>query len=123
MLETQGVFLEATAKHSVVIDCAQFEGLNFKDKDLSIILKEQFPTANGMCFRTIGRTKTYAEISLPTAAEAGEALSNQFKIFDKTIEVWKTLNENCKIIRVGNSNILFDGEDVLKVRLPEIFNQ
>ncbi|KAI8082601.1 uncharacterized protein B0P05DRAFT_586259 [Gilbertella persicaria] len=47
-LNAYSTFVEAKERNSIVIDCTQFLGMEFKDKYLLKILREQFPKCLGL---------------------------------------------------------------------------
>ncbi|KAI8081955.1 uncharacterized protein B0P05DRAFT_67252 [Gilbertella persicaria] len=52
-LKAYSTFVEAKERNSIVIDCVQFLGMEFKDKSLLKILRGQFPKCLGLKSRVI----------------------------------------------------------------------
>lgn len=50
-MNRQSIFLEATEKYSILIDCSQFYVSLFKGKSFSICLRERYPDATGIKYR------------------------------------------------------------------------
>ena len=101
----QSVFLESLQEHSLIIDCAQFDGLKFRDSSLLNSLRDQYPSAIGLQLRNMGKTQKFAEISFESDMECKAVLSKQFILEEKTIVASKTLDKNANIVRLGISNI------------------
>src|SRR6478735_9819603 len=93
-LESQTVFLQAIDKHSIVIAASEFEGLNFKDRILNLVLRDQFP--KGICLRErkIGRTHQYIELNFDNEEDKMEALNKEFLILNRKIKIQATMDKN-----------------------------
>ncbi|KAG1106842.1 hypothetical protein G6F40_010339 [Rhizopus arrhizus] len=76
-LESQTVFLQAIDKHSIVIAASEFEGLNFKDRSLNLVLRDQFPKGIGLRERKIGRTHQYIELNFDNEEDKMDALKKR----------------------------------------------
>lgn len=116
-------FLEATEPHSIVMDCSQFDGMTFGQKDLNTILREQYPTGLILTMRAVGKSKKFFEISFLNEEERIAALNRQFTVHGKDIVVSPTLGTNANIIRVGITGIPGLDENSIRVRLTEILSQ
>ncbi|KAI8635858.1 hypothetical protein BD408DRAFT_356742, partial [Parasitella parasitica] len=123
-LNSYSTFVEAKERNSIVIDCAQFLGMEFKDKSLLKVLREQFPKGLGLKPRVIGKNQRKAlEIGFSTEKACRDALLKEFKIGDKVIEVSKTLNCTANVINIGISEIPLMDDDELKDALVKTFER
>ncbi|KAI8056508.1 uncharacterized protein B0P05DRAFT_641118 [Gilbertella persicaria] len=113
-LNAYSAFVEATERSSIVIDCAQFLGMEFKDKSLLKILHEQFPKCLGLKPKIIGKNKR-------KAMELGFSTENTLN--GKKIELNKTLDNSAMVINIGISEILLMEEEVLKPALINTFER
>lgn len=73
------LYIRARDKHSIVISTEQFIGSNVNLKDLSLVLRTQYPEGLGLCIRNASKTSKYIEINFRTAARE-EALKKRFSI-------------------------------------------
>ena len=123
-LTSNSTFIEAKEKNSIVIDCSQFLGMMFKDKNLLIIMREQYPNSLGMKPRIIGKNKRkVVELSLSTEKECKEELLKEFVVEGKAFEVSKILNSTSQVIQVGITEIPLDDEDALMESLFKTFEK
>ncbi|KAK4517761.1 uncharacterized protein ATC70_001105 [Mucor velutinosus] len=123
-LNTYSTFIEAKERNSIVIDCAQFLGMEFKDTILLKVLREQFPKCLGLKPRIIGKNRKKAiELGFTTENLCRDALLKEFKFNGKVIEVNKTLNHTANVIDIGISEIPLMKEDELKPALIKIFER
>ncbi|KAG2210748.1 hypothetical protein INT46_008570 [Mucor plumbeus] len=123
-LNAFSTFVEAKERNSIVIDCAQFLGMEFKEKTLLKVLCEQYPKCVGFKPRVIGKNKRKAiELGFPSEKTCRDALLQEFKINDKTIEVNKTLNCTSMVINIGISEMPIVEEELLKPALIKTFER
>lgn len=123
-LNAYSTFIEAKERNSIVINCAQFLGMEFKDTSLLKILREQFPKCLGLKPRIIGKNKKKAiELGFSTENLCRNALLKEFKVNGKVIEVNKTLNHTAIVINIGISEIPLMEEDELKSALIKTFER
>ncbi|KAG0854637.1 hypothetical protein G6F17_006177 [Rhizopus arrhizus] len=122
-LESQTVFLQAIDKHSIVIAASEFEGLNFKDKSLNLVLRDQFPKGIGLRERKIGRTHQYIELNFDNEEDKMDALKKEFLILDRKIKVQTTMDKNSEVIRIGITNIPYEKDDKLKPLMIQLFEK
>ncbi|KAK4509740.1 uncharacterized protein ATC70_010490 [Mucor velutinosus] len=123
-LNTYSTFIEAKERNSIVIDCAQFLGMEFKDTTLLKVLREQFPKCLGLKPRIIGKNRKKAiELGFSTENLCRDALLKEFKVNGKVIEVNKTLNHTANVINIGISEIPLMEEDELKPALIKTFER
>jgi len=123
-LNAHSTFIEAKERNSIIIDCAQFLGMDFKDKSLLKVLREQFPKCLGLKPRIIGKNKKKAiELGFSTENNCRDALLKEFKVNGKVIEVNKTLNHTANVINIGISEIPLLEEDELKAALIKTFER
>ena len=116
-------FLEATEPYSIVMDCSQFEGMTFEgNKELNVILREQYPAGLILTMRAVGKTKKFFEISFLNEEGRVEALNRPFKIQDKEIVVSPTLGSGSRIVRVGITGIPGMDSATICKRLTEILS-
>ncbi|KAG1147274.1 hypothetical protein G6F37_007851 [Rhizopus arrhizus] len=108
-LENQTVFLQAINKYSMVIAASEFEGLNFKDRSLNLVLRDQFPKGIGLRERKI--------------EDKMDALTKKFLILDKKIKVQTTMDKNSEVIRIGITNIPYEKDDKLKPLMIQLFEK
>ncbi|KAL7327654.1 hypothetical protein PS15p_206057 [Mucor circinelloides] len=98
--------------------------MEFKDKSLLKVLREQFPKGLGLKPRVIGKNQRKAlEIGFSTEKACRDALLNEFKIGDQVIEVSKTLTRTANVINIGISEIPLMDEDELKDALVKTFER
>jgi hypothetical protein len=71
-LTTAQHFWKVMDKHSIVIDCAQFAEMNFKERSLNKCLRDQFPKGLGIRMRNVGRSQYYIKLNFPTEADCQE---------------------------------------------------
>ncbi|KAG1530130.1 hypothetical protein G6F45_013681 [Rhizopus arrhizus] len=90
-LESQTVFLQAIDKHSIVIAASEFEGLNFKDRSLNLVLRDKFPNGIDLRERKVGRAHQYIELNFDNEEDKMEALNKEFLILGRKIEVQATM--------------------------------
>ncbi|KAG1440097.1 hypothetical protein G6F55_013579 [Rhizopus delemar] len=110
-LESQTVFLQAIDKHSIVIAASEFEGLNFKDRSLNLVLRDQFPKGIGLRERKVGRAHQYIELNFDNEEDKMEALNKEFLILGRKIKVQATMDKNSDVIRIGITNIPYEKDD------------
>ncbi|KAG0928464.1 hypothetical protein G6F32_012565 [Rhizopus arrhizus] len=122
-LESQTVFLQAIDKHSIVIAASEFEGLNFKDRSLNLVLRDQFPKGIGLRERKIGRTHQYIELNFDNEEDKMDALKKEFLILDRKIKVQTTMDKNLEVIRIGITNIPYEKDDKLKPLMIQLFEK
>ncbi|KAI8064797.1 uncharacterized protein B0P05DRAFT_460085, partial [Gilbertella persicaria] len=123
-LNAYSTFVEAKERNSIVIDCAQFLGMEFKDKPLLKILREQFPKCLGLKPRVIGKNKRKAiELGFSTENACRDALLKEFVVNGKKIELNKTLDHSAMVINIGISEIPLMEEEVLKTALINTFER
>ncbi|KAG1127987.1 hypothetical protein G6F42_006385 [Rhizopus arrhizus] len=122
-LECQTVFLRAIDKHSIVIAASEFEGLNFKDRSLNLVLRDQFPKGIGLRERKIGRTHQYIELNFDNEEDKMDALKKEFLILDRKIKVQTTMDKNSEVIRIGITNIPYEKDDKLKPLMIQLFEK
>ncbi|GAN11816.1 hypothetical protein MAM1_1036d11425 [Mucor ambiguus] len=123
-LNAYSTFIEAKERNSIVIDCAQFLGMEFKDTTLLKVLREQFPKCLGLKPRVIGKNKKKAiELGFSTERLCRDALLKEFKVNGKDIEINKTLNHTANVINIGISEIPLMEEDELKLALIKTFER
>lgn len=117
------IFIEAKDKNSIVIPFAAFNSLNLKEKALNKCLREQYPNGLGIRMRKVGKEHHYIELNFVSSEDREEALKKEFKLNNVRIPVERTLHKDTSVIRVGISNIPYEGPDFLKPRLIEIFQK
>ncbi|KAG1340782.1 hypothetical protein G6F62_005301 [Rhizopus arrhizus] len=117
------IFLQAIDKHSIVIAASEFEGLNFKDKSLNLVLRDQFPKGIGLRERKIGRTHQYIELNFDNEEDKMDALKKEFLILDRKIKVQTTMDKNSEVIRIGITNIPYEKDDKLKPLMIQLFEK
>ncbi|KAG2215908.1 hypothetical protein INT46_004164 [Mucor plumbeus] len=123
-LNAYSTFIEAKERNSIVIDCAQFLGMEFKEKSILKVLREQYPKALGLKPRIVGKNKRKAiEIGFSTENACKEALLKEFQVNGKTIEVNKTLSHDAKVINIGITELPLLEDDILKDALVKTFEQ
>ncbi|KAG1282512.1 hypothetical protein G6F65_004952 [Rhizopus arrhizus] len=122
-LESQTVFLQAIDKHSIVIAASEFEGLNFKDKSLNLVLRDQFPKGIGLRERKIGRTHQYIELNFDNEEDKMDTLKKEFLILDRKIKVQTTMDKNSEVVRIGITNIPYEKDDKLKPLMIQLFEK
>ncbi|KAG0849635.1 hypothetical protein G6F17_010598 [Rhizopus arrhizus] len=122
-LECQTVFLRAIDKHSIVIAASEFEGLNFKDRSLNLVLRDQFPKGIDLRERKIGRTHQYIELNFDNEEHKMDALKKEFLILDRKIKVQTTMDKNSEVIRIGITNIPYEKDDKLKPLMIQLFEK
>ncbi|KAG1123270.1 hypothetical protein G6F42_010706 [Rhizopus arrhizus] len=122
-LESQTVFLQAIDKHSIVIAASEFEGLNFKDRILNLVLRDQFP--KGICLRErkIGRTHQYIELNFDNEEDKMKALNKEFLILNRKIKIQATMDKNSDVIRIGITNMPYEKDDKLKPLMIQLFEK
>ncbi|KAG0848221.1 hypothetical protein G6F17_011841 [Rhizopus arrhizus] len=122
-LESQTVFLQAIDKHSIVIAASEFEGLNFKDRSLNLVLRDQFPKGIGLRERKVGGSHQYIELNFDNEEDKMEALNKEFLILDRKIKVQTTMDKNSEVIRIGITNIPYEKNDKLKPLMIQLFEK
>ncbi|KAG1057096.1 hypothetical protein G6F43_001037 [Rhizopus delemar] len=113
-LEIQTAFLQAIDKHSIVTAASEFECLNFKDRSLNLVLRDQFPKGIGFRERKFGRAHQYIELNFDNEEDKMEALNQEFLILGRKIQVQVTTDKNSDVIRIGITNIPYEKDDKLK---------
>ncbi|KAI8639845.1 hypothetical protein BD408DRAFT_420622 [Parasitella parasitica] len=116
-------FLRPTEPYSIVMDCAQFEGMTFDDnKELNEILRKQFPDGLILTMRAVGRVRKFFEISFLNEEGRVAALNRSFIIHGKTIVVNPTLAFGASVLQIRITDI--PGLDSVSIcnRLIEILN-
>jgi hypothetical protein len=113
------LFLRARDKNSIVIATAQFD--NYNTKELSLLLREQYPEGLGLRTRDVNKTTKYLEVSFRTAAEREAALKKNFVFQGKNVEVSRTYPKDTTIVRVSVNNLPYEDEKTLKENMSKIF--
>ncbi|KAI9468110.1 MAG: hypothetical protein EXX96DRAFT_456803, partial [Benjaminiella poitrasii] len=116
-------FLEAKDRNSIAIAAYEFDGMDFREKSLNTILREQYPKGVGLRECYVTRTKQYIELNFASVADRDKTLQKPFLLFGKTILVCTTLDKNAHIYLINISNIHHDTEDILKPNLLAFFSQ
>ncbi|KAG1056048.1 hypothetical protein G6F43_002026 [Rhizopus delemar] len=122
-LESQTVFLQAIDKHSIVIAASEFGGLNFKDRSLNLVLRDQFPKGIGLRERKVGRVHQYIELNFDNEEDKMEALNKELLILGRKIKVQATMDKNSDVIRIGITNIPYEKDDKLKPLMIQLFEK
>ncbi|KAG1644567.1 hypothetical protein G6F44_002691 [Rhizopus delemar] len=113
-LESQTAFLQAIDKHSIVTAASEFECLNFKDRSLNLVLRDQFPKGIGLRERKVGRAHQCNELNFDNEEDKMEALNQEFLILGRKIQVQVMTDKNSDVIRIGITNIPYEKDDKLK---------
>ncbi|KAG1049374.1 hypothetical protein G6F43_008299 [Rhizopus delemar] len=122
-LESQTVFLQAIDKHSIVIAASEFEGLNFKDRSLNLVLRDQFPKGIGLRERKVGRAHQYIELNFDNEEDKMEALNKGFLILGRKIKVQAMMDKNSDVTRIGITNISYEKDDKLRPLMIQLFEK
>lgn len=121
-INKHSVFLESSDEHSIVIDCLQFKSWNFRNKSLASCLRDQFPKAAVIRFKTTSYPKeTYLVISFYTDFECNQALEKLFIIQNKKIHASKCLPKSSQIVYIDIAKIPIPYTDDVRDRSIEIF--
>ncbi|KAI8331964.1 hypothetical protein BD560DRAFT_462304 [Blakeslea trispora] len=83
--QSDTIFVEAKDSFSVTIDLTTLSGMNFQEKSLNSILRDQFPNGIGLRERKIGRQRL-VEINFASEAARVQALSKPFMIQGETLK-------------------------------------
>lgn len=95
------LYIQARDKHSIVISTEQFIGSNVNLKDLSLMLRTQYPEGLGLRIRNVSKTSKYIEINFRNAAAREEALKKEFLYQGNKVTVSRTFPKDSTIIRVS----------------------
>lgn len=121
-LNDDSILLEASSsKHSILIDCVQFQKSFSKNRTFQTCNRDQYPSAAGIAFRSVGNynSKNIIEISFNSASECNQALIAKFIIEGVTIQVSKYLPVTAQVVQVALSQISHDSTADIHYRLME----
>lgn len=116
--DENSIFIRPTVKHSLVIDFEQFSSLNFQEKELLAVLREQYPTGFGLKLRS--ESNKYIEISFDSEALCREAFMKDFNIQGRKINVIKPLHESIQLASVIITQIPIENLDSVRALLMEV---
>ncbi|KAI8380034.1 hypothetical protein BD560DRAFT_421444 [Blakeslea trispora] len=114
--------VESKDYFSITIELAPLTGLDFHNKTLGSVVRDQFPSGIGLKERRVDR-QCFVEIDFPSVDERDQALLKPFVVHDQPLQISQTLDSNAIVAGISIAEIPHEQEAILKPKVIDVLSQ